>query len=105
MARLTVIARDGIAQEHEATVGLSVMQNIRDAGHEELLALCGGSCACATCHVLVDPVWLDRLAPKSADEQALLESSDHCQNNSRLSCQITFIEGLDGLALRIAPEG
>ena len=105
MAQLKVTALDGTSRDCDATTGATVMQNIRDAGFEDLLALCGGSCACATCHVHVDPAWLDRLPPRSEDEGALLESSDCFQENSRLSCQIMFTDNLDGLALRIAPEG
>lgn len=88
---------------HAAT-GRSVMEIIRDAGITETFALCGGCCACATCHVYLDPTFADRLPPMSPDEDALLDGSIHRRETSRLSCQITFNETLDGLSAQIAPE-
>lgn len=104
MPKLTVVARDGTEREVEGEVGLSVMENIRSNGFDELLALCGGNCSCATCHVHVDEAWVDRLRPMRADEDELLDSSDHRLAVSRLSCQIEFAPELDGLRVRIAPE-
>src|ERR687889_689599 len=104
MANLTIIGRDGTEKTIEAKAGWSVMENIRDAGFDELLALCGGCCSCATCHVHVDEEWIDRLPPRSEDEDDLLDSSDHRVATSRLSCQLTFDAELDGLRVRIAPE-
>jgi len=81
-----------------------VREAIRDNGFDELLALCGGCCSCATCHVHVDPAFKDKLPPMSEDEDDLLESSDHRVETSRLSCQIEFTAELDGLKVKIAPE-
>ena len=61
MPKLIVVTREGEEREVEGEVGLSVMEVIRDAGIDELLALCGGCCSCATCHVHVDPDFADRL--------------------------------------------
>lgn len=80
------------------------MEAIRDNGVDELLALCGGCCSCATCHVIVDAGWADGLPPMSADENDLLDSSPHRQPTSRLSCQLLFEAIADGLTLTIAPE-
>jgi 2Fe-2S ferredoxin len=80
------------------------MEVIRENGFDELLALCGGCCSCATCHVYVDPEFADRLPPMSDDENDLLDSSDHRTERSRLSCQIPFSAGLAGLRVQIAPE-
>ena len=84
--------------------GQTVMEAIRDNGFDELLALCGGCCSCATCHVHVDPAFADKLPAMSEDEDDLLESSDHRNETSRLSCQIEFTSDLDGLKVQIAPE-
>jgi ferredoxin, 2Fe-2S len=81
-----------------------VMEVIRDGGVDELLALCGGCCSCATCHVHIDPEFADRLAPMSEDENDLLDSSDHRDERSRLSCQVPFSADLDGLKVTIAAE-
>ena len=104
MPQLIVTTRDGTDHALEGRVGWSVMENIRDAGLDELLALCGGCCSCATCHVHVDSDWSGRLKPMKADEDDLLDSSDHRTGTSRLSCQILFAPELDGLRVRIAPE-
>ena len=77
---------------------------MRENGFDEVLALCGGCCSCATCHVHVDPDWAARLPAQGADEDDLLDTSDHRVATSRLSCQIRFDDDLDGLKVRIAPE-
>ena len=104
MPKLTVVTRDGQETTIDGRAGLSVMEVIRDEGFDELLALCGGCCSCATCHVHVDEKWPAALPPRSADEDDLLDSSEHKQANSRLSCQIPFSDALDGLRVRIAEE-
>ena len=104
MPKLVVVNRAGEQKEVEATAGLSVMEAIRDNGFDELLALCGGCCSCATCHVHVAEEWVGKLSPMSEDENDLLDSSDHRNANSRLSCQIEMSPALDGLKVAIAPE-
>lgn len=104
MPQLTVVTRQGEERTVEGEVGLSVMEVIRDNGFDELLALCGGCCSCATCHVHVDPAFTDRLPPMSEDEDDLLDSSSTRDATSRLSCQIQFTGALDGLKVRIAEE-
>jgi 2Fe-2S ferredoxin len=104
MPKLIVATRDGTETVVEGREGLSVMEVIRDNGFDELLALCGGCCSCATCHVHVDDAWLGKLPKMSTDENELLDSSDHRVASSRLSCQLTFGAALDGMRVRIAPE-
>ena len=104
MPKLTVTTREGETSEIDVADGLTVMEAIRDNGFDELLALCGGCCSCATCHVHVDPAFADKLPAMSEDEDDLLESSDHRNETSRLSCQIEFTSDLDGLKVQIAPE-
>lgn len=104
MPKLTVVNRAGEESTVEVGPGLTVMEAIRDNGFDELLALCGGCCSCATCHVHVDPAFKDRLAPITVDEDDLLDSSDHRDENSRLSCQLPFTDDLDGLKVTIAQE-
>ncbi len=104
MPKLIVTTREGEVKEIQGGSGLTVMEIIRDGGIDELLALCGGCCSCATCHVHVDPDFADRVAPMGEDEDDLLESSDHRDATSRLSCQIPFTDALDGLRVRIAAE-
>lgn len=104
MPKLTVVDRSGNETTLDIEAGLTVMEAIRDNGFDELLALCGGCCSCATCHVHVDPAFADKLPAMSEDEDDLLDSSDHRDDSSRLSCQIPFSDALDGLKVRIAEE-
>jgi 2Fe-2S ferredoxin len=104
MPKVVVITRDGSEHAFEGHAGMSVMEVIREGGCDEVLAVCGGCCSCATCHVYVDPAFADRLPPKGQDELALLESLSNSTPASRLSCQISFTEELNGLRVTVAPE-
>lgn len=104
MPKLIVVTREGEEREVEGESGLSVMEVIRDAGFDELLALCGGCTSCATCHVHVDPAFADRFDAMDEDENDLLESSSYRDSRSRLSCQLPFSDAVDGLRVVIAPE-
>lgn len=104
MAVLCIMNRSGIEYSVDATEGNSVMEIIRNAGLDELLALCGGSCSCATCHIYVDPAFVERLAPMGPDEGDLLDSSGHRRAESRLACQVLFDGSLSGMRVTIAPE-
>ncbi len=104
MPKLCVTTRDGTERPLESTPGPSVMEVIRDNGIDEMLALCGGSCSCATCHVYVDPADTARLQSMGSDENELLDMSSHRTATSRLACQLRFTEALDGLHVTIAPE-
>ena len=104
MPKLIVVDRAGTEKTIDAQTGLTLMEAIRDNGFDELLALCGGCCSCATCHVYVDPAFADKLPPMSEDENDLLESSDHRNETSRLSCQVPLTADMDGLKVSIAAE-
>ena len=104
MPQLTIVTRDGVERTVEARIGWSVMENIRDNGVDEVLALCGGCCSCATCHVHVDEAWRETVGPPGRDEDDLLDTSDHKTGASRLSCQILMSAELDGLKVAVAPE-
>lgn len=104
MPKINVIDRSGASKEVEADTGLTLMEVIRDDGFDELLALCGGCCSCATCHVHVDPAFADKLPEMTEDENDLLDSSDHRNATSRLSCQIEITDALDGVTVTIAEE-
>lgn len=104
MPKLIVVTREGEEREVNAEIGLSVMEIARDNGIDEILALCGGCCSCATCHVHVDPAFVDKLPAMSEDENDLLDSSSDRNETSRLSCQIPFTAELDGLRVTVAAE-
>jgi 2Fe-2S ferredoxin len=103
MSEIVIVDRDGYEKRLKAQAGVSVMQTLRDAD-VGIAAICGGMCSCATCHVLLDEAWVATVVPPRAEEMELLGGLTHSQPNSRLSCQIPFHLGLDGLRLTIAPE-
>lgn len=84
-----------------ATPGLSLMEAARDAGVEGILAECGGACSCATCHVILDDDWHQRLGSPSELEEGMLEFSENVCERSRLSCQIDVTEEMDGMVVRV----
>ncbi|WP_407695478.1 2Fe-2S iron-sulfur cluster-binding protein [Siculibacillus lacustris] len=86
----------------KAIDGWRVMEVIRDWGLP-IKAECGGACACGTCHVYVDPQWVDKLPPPTDEEMDQLDQIYAVQENSRLSCQILTAQELDGLELQLAP--
>jgi ferredoxin, 2Fe-2S len=104
MPKLFVTDREGAEKQAEAAIGLTLMEAIRNNGFDEIMALCGGCCACAICHVFVDPGFIELLPSVSEDEDALLDNSSYRQANSRLSCQITLDERLEGLKVALAPD-
>ena len=104
MTTVNIIAHDGRATAVTAADGITLMEVIRDAGFAELLALCGGCCSCATCHVHVDAATSARLGAPGVDENDLLDSSNHRDAFSRLSCQIVITPELDGMTATIARE-
>jgi len=104
MTEIRVTMRSGECRTIEADEGLNVMEAIRNAGIDELLALCGGCCSCATCHVHVTGPRIDGLPGMSGDEDDLLNSSDHRDDRSRLACQLIVGPSLAGIEVVIAPE-
>ncbi len=103
MTTLQVIDRDGVAHEVAAKPGLKVMEVLRELDYG-VAAICGGMCSCATCHVYVDPAWLEKLPPPMSDERELLSELSHYKQNSRLSCQLEVTAALSGLKVTIAED-
>ncbi len=101
MARITYVEFDGTQHVVEVEGGWSVMQGAVNNGIPGIDATCGGACACATCHVFVDPGWTAVVGPPGEDEADLLEFADGAAANSRLSCQIAVGAELDGLTVRL----
>lgn len=104
MTILTVNLRDGTTRIIEAEGDVSLMEALRDGGVDELLALCGGCCSCATCHVILPPDVFAALGLPSDDEDDLLDSSEHRTDRSRLSCQVPVSALPDDCTVTIAPE-
>ena len=104
MPKLILIEHNG--QRHEVSVdaGTTVMQAAKDNGVPGILADCGGACACATCHVIIDPEWASRLKPITEIEDGMLEYAMGREATSRLSCQVNISDELDGMVVRIPAE-
>jgi ferredoxin, 2Fe-2S len=102
MPKITFIDPDGDAHTVDAAVGASVMETAMRNGVPGIIASCGGSCACATCHVHVDEAWLAKTGKRSPEEEDMLDSAIDVAPDSRLSCQIIVEEELDGLTVRVA---
>lgn len=103
MVKVTYISHEGEARTVEAAPGLSVMEAAIGNSVDGIVAECGGSMSCATCHVYVDETWLDRLPDIMPMEDGLLDCRDDRAENSRLSCQIVLDDTLDGIVVRL-PE-
>jgi 2Fe-2S ferredoxin len=101
MVKITFIQQDGTEQMIDAPVTGSLMEAAKNNSVPGILADCGGACACATCHIVVDPRWVDMLPPPGAEEKAMLEFALGVEPTSRLSCQIKLDQKLDGLVLRL----
>ena len=104
MIEITVKTRNGVPHLLAGLTGRTLMETIRDSGIDELLALCGGCCSCATCHVFVEAGAEALQVPRSQDEDDLLDSSEFRRPESRLSCQLTLAVGMERLVVQIAPE-
>ncbi len=104
MPRLNIYRRDGALLEIGAAEGQTLMQALRDGGVDEILALCGGACSCATCHVYVGADFHHQFPPIGPDEAALLDASSHLTPLSRLSCQLRVTADWEGTKIWIAPE-
>ena len=104
MPKITYIEHNGTAHTVEVPIGNSVMQGAVNNNIPGIDADCGGECACATCHVYIEPEWLAKTGTANAQEASMLSFAAVTQDNSRLSCQIKMTAELDGLVLKM-PEG
>jgi 2Fe-2S ferredoxin len=101
MPRITFIEPGGARRVVDAPAGITLMEAAVQNGVQGILALCGGACACGTCHVYVDPTWLPKLQAREEMEEGMLESAWEPRENSRLSCQIQVSSDLEGLEVTV----
>jgi 2Fe-2S ferredoxin len=101
MPKIIFISHDGKSQSVEIPVGWSLMEGAVKANVPGIDADCGGACACATCHVYVDPAWEEKMPVKGDMEETMLDFAPVTAPNSRLSCQIKVTAEMDGLVLRL----
>lgn len=99
--RLTYIEPSGAEHPREAEDGQSVMEVAVSSGVPGILGDCGGACSCATCHVYVDPAWMERIPEITDFESDMLDIVDDRRPNSRLGCQIRLEADQDGLVVHL----
>lgn len=100
MIKITFIEHDGTAREVEVEEGTSMMEAAVGNLVPGIDGDCGGACACATCHLFVEPEWIDKLVPAEEDEKTMLELAEGGGPGSRLGCQIKLSKELDGIVVR-----
>ena len=103
MPKMTFIERNGVPREVDAPLGLSVLEVAHKHG-VDIEGACEGSLACSTCHVIVDPAWIGKLARATEDEEDMLDLAFGLTDTSRLGCQIVITPALDGLVVKL-PAG
>ena len=101
MAKITYIEHSGTEHVIDVATGLTVMEGAVRNLVPGIDADCGGACACATCHVYVDPAWADKTGSRETMEESMLDFAEEVQETSRLSCQIKVTDMLDGLIVRM----
>jgi len=104
MAKITYIEHNGTEHVIDVPAGMTVMEGARDNNVPGIDADCGGACACSTCHAYIDPAWVEKIPPKEAMEEDMLDFAwQPNPETSRLTCQIKVTEDMDGLIVRL-PE-
>ena len=101
MPKITYIEHNGKSHTLEVANEMTVMEGAVQNDLSAIEANCGGACACATCHVYVDEKWFDKIPKKTDSEQEMLDVAFEPNNFSRLSCQITVTDELDGLVVKM----
>ena len=103
MPVITFVQHDGAEHRVTLPVGVSLMQGAISNNVPGIDADCGGACACATCHIFIDPAWMEQVGERGAMEASMLDFAEGVQETSRLACQIKVAEAHDGLIVRL-PE-
>ncbi len=100
MPNVTFIFPDGEEKTFDAPLGISLLE-VAHKNHIPLEGACEGSLACSTCHVIIDPVFYEQLAPATDDEEDMLDLAFGLTHTSRLGCQIMMSDALDGLRVTL----
>ena len=104
MPQLEITDLAGNVTSLEANSGDTLMEALRDNGYDDILAICGGVCSCSSCHCYIEDGWAEKLHKPSEDELQLVSSTEHYKPNSRLSCQVTLTDDMDGMKVTIAQQ-
>ena len=104
MPKIVFLEPGGARREIAAPVGITLMEAARQNGIVGVVAQCGGACACATCHVYIDPAWMAKLEPREDMEEGMLETAWEPRENSRLSCQVHVTAELEGMQVTVPKQ-
>ncbi|HVK99743.1 MAG TPA: 2Fe-2S iron-sulfur cluster-binding protein [Dongiaceae bacterium] len=104
MPNIQVTDLSGKVSTLKAKSGETLMEALRDNGYSDIEAVCGGVCSCSTCHVYLEGSWFDKTGERSEDENQLVTSTDYFKPNSRLSCQVTVNDDMEGMVVTIAHQ-
>ncbi len=104
MPTLEITDLAGNVTSLDAKSGETLMEALRDNGYDDILAICGGVCSCSSCHCYIEDDWKEKLDTPSEDEVQLVSSTEHYKGNSRLSCQVTLTDDMDGMKVTIAQQ-
>ncbi|MGR8921671.1 MAG: 2Fe-2S iron-sulfur cluster-binding protein [Gammaproteobacteria bacterium] len=102
MPKITYIDINGKRHDCDVATGVSVMEGAIQNGIDGILAICGGSCACSTCHSYIDEAWMETVGQPDEIEDSTLELALDRKPNSRLTCQIEVTDAMDGLVVQVA---
>ena len=101
MPAITYVEFDGSEYHVDVAVGNSVMEGALNNMSDGIVAECGGSCVCCTCHCMIDPEWSEVVGEANDEENELLEMLDVREPTSRLSCQVQVTDEMDGMVVRL----
>ena len=104
MPKVTFVQPDDSRTTVEIPVGTTLMEGAVDHDVAGIIAACGGSCSCSTCHVHIDAEWTERVGGPHEAEKDVLEFAIDPDDRSRLSCQIEVADALDGLVVHVPAE-
>lgn len=104
MAQITYVEHNGTRHDFQVPSGQTVMEGARKNNLAGIPADCGGACACSTCHVYVDTAWFDKIPAMDDMEEDMLDFAwEPDPSRSRLTCQITVTDDMEGLVVYL-PE-
>lgn len=104
MPTIQVTNLAGDVSSLDAKSGNTLMEELRDNGYDDIEAVCGGVCSCASCHVYLEAEAFAKAGSRGEDEHQLVTSTDYFKEQSRLSCQVTVTDDMDGMAVTIAKQ-
>ncbi len=101
MPNITYVEHDGTEHTVDVEENMSLMEGSTINLLPGIEGMCGGICSCCTCHVYIEPEWMEKMNPASEGEMKLLEGSQHFKDNSRLGCQVIVTHEMEGMRVHL----